>query len=210
MLSRSGTLALPNHSPPHQHSLSDCHCNKQHIYSSIYFCVVGEMRIKPSVLWRCWLGGRKGIRPVKQLSGGVLAWLSVWSEVQTCIWPSWCHCHSLSLASMKSSLVLPCWYRPTQAVPDKGPLNGCVCVCVIFVLFWQVFFWQKKTRILISLFLFLSETDAGISALSSGRWHRVIPHGMWVPVAVWQVRLRTVISTYFTTTTTKMVHTRQD
>ena len=33
----------------------------------------------------------------KILSGGVLAWLSVWSEVQTCIWPSWCHCHSLSL-----------------------------------------------------------------------------------------------------------------
>jgi len=25
------------------------------------------------------LGGRKGIRPVKKLSGGVLAWLSVWS-----------------------------------------------------------------------------------------------------------------------------------
>jgi len=22
------------------------------------------------------------------LSGGVLAWLSVWSEVQTCVWPS--------------------------------------------------------------------------------------------------------------------------
>ena len=35
----------------------------------------------PSVLWRCWLGGRKGIWPVKKLSGGVLAWLSVWSEV---------------------------------------------------------------------------------------------------------------------------------
>ena len=34
------------------------------------------------------LGGRKGIRPVKKLSGGVLAWLSVWSKVQTCIWPS--------------------------------------------------------------------------------------------------------------------------
>jgi len=24
----------------------------------------------------------------KKLSGGVLAWLSVWSEVQTCTWPS--------------------------------------------------------------------------------------------------------------------------
>ena len=27
----------------------------------------------PSVLWHCWLGGRKGIRPVKNLSGGVLS-----------------------------------------------------------------------------------------------------------------------------------------
>jgi len=34
------------------------------------------------------LGGRKGIQPVKKQSGGVLAWLSVWSKVQTCIWPS--------------------------------------------------------------------------------------------------------------------------
>ena len=64
------------------------------------------------------------------LSGGVLAWLSVWSAVQTCIWPSWCHCHSLSLASVKPRLVLPFWYRLTRVVPDKGPLNGCVCVCV--------------------------------------------------------------------------------
>jgi len=22
------------------------------------------------------------------------------------------------------------WYRPTRVVPDQGPLNGCVCVCV--------------------------------------------------------------------------------
>jgi len=61
----------------------------------------------------------------KKLSGGVLAWLSVWSEVQTCMWPSWCHCHSLSLASVKSWLVL---YRLTWEVPETGSLNGCVCV----------------------------------------------------------------------------------
>jgi len=42
-----------------------------------------------------------------KLSGDILAWLSVWSKMQTCIWPSWCHCHSLSLASVKSRLVLP-------------------------------------------------------------------------------------------------------
>ena len=51
--------------------------------------------------------------------------------MQTCIWPSWCHCHSLPLASVKSRLVLPFWYRLTQVVPEKGPLNGCVCVCYI-------------------------------------------------------------------------------
>ena len=65
------------------------------------------------------------------MSGGVLAWLSVWSKVQTCIWPSWCHCHSLSLASVKSRLVLPFWYWLTWIVPDKGSLNGCVCVCTV-------------------------------------------------------------------------------
>jgi len=34
------------------------------------------------------MGGRKGIRPVKKLSGEVLAWLSVWSDVQTCTCPA--------------------------------------------------------------------------------------------------------------------------
>ena len=48
----------------------------------------------------------------------MLAWLSVWSEVQTCI------------ASGKSRLVLPFWYRLSRVVPEKGPLNVCVCVCV--------------------------------------------------------------------------------
>jgi len=76
----------------------------------------------------------------------VLAWLSVWSEVQiVCIWSSWCHCHPKtpsSLASFKSRLVLPSWCRFTQVVLEKRPLNGCsgvswsersplcVCVCV--------------------------------------------------------------------------------
>ena len=89
-------------------------------------CFIPSVMYMPSVLWRCWLGGRKGIRPVKKL-----VWLSVWSKLQTCIWPSWCHCHSLSLASVKSRSVLPFWYRLTWVVPDKGPLNVCVLnVCV--------------------------------------------------------------------------------
>ena len=45
--------------------------------------------------------------------------------------PSRCHCHSLSLASVKSRLVLPFWYRLTWVVLEKRPLNGCVYVCVV-------------------------------------------------------------------------------
>ena len=34
------------------------------------------------------VGRQEGHPACKKLSSGVLAWLSVWSEVQTCIWPS--------------------------------------------------------------------------------------------------------------------------
>ena len=74
----------------------------------------------------------------------MLAWLSVWSEVQTCIWPSWCHCHSLSLASIKSRLVLPFWYRLTRVVQEKGPLNGCVCVCTLSSLILTEFLRPRR------------------------------------------------------------------
>ena len=96
----------------------------------LFGCGLVGLEDLPSVLWLDARDDRKGIRPVKKLSGGVLAWLSVWREVQTCIWPSWCHCYSLSLASVKSRLVLPFWYRLTRVVPEKGPFNVCVCVCV--------------------------------------------------------------------------------
>jgi len=34
------------------------------------------------------VGRQEGHPACKNLSGGVLAWLSVWNEVQTCTWPS--------------------------------------------------------------------------------------------------------------------------
>jgi len=105
------------------------------------------------------VGRQEGHPACKKLSGGVLAWLSVWSEVQTCIWPSSCHCHSLSLASVKSRLVLPFWYWLTRVVPDKWAVKRvcvCVCVCVCCLLplwpptayehHWQVMAVKKTTR----------------------------------------------------------------
>ena len=77
----------------------------------------------PSVLWRCWLGGRKGIRPVKTewWGAGMVIWLERGADLHMA------QLMPLSLASVKSRLVFPFWYRLTWVVPDKGPLNGCVC-----------------------------------------------------------------------------------
>jgi len=79
---------------------------------------------------------QEGHPACKKLEWWGTGMVSVWSEVQTCIRPSRCHCHSLSLASVKSRLVLPFWYRLTRVISEKGPLNGCLngCVCVHMLL----------------------------------------------------------------------------
>jgi len=110
-----------------------CHGTAWYVFSlpvaprslHLYLClVVSEYAFSSLTLL---VGRQEGHPACEKHNGGVLAWLSVWSKVQTCIWPCWCHCHSLCLASVKSRLVLPFWYRLTRVVPDKGPLNGCVC-----------------------------------------------------------------------------------
>ena len=84
------------------------------------------------------VGRQEGHPTCKKLSGGILAWLCVWVKVQICIWPSWCHCHSLSLALVNLDwfylLVLPFWCRLTRVVLYKfkeGHKNTVrVCVCL--------------------------------------------------------------------------------
>ena len=95
------------------------------------FCTVFAVLSAVAICLQCFdavgCAGRKAIQPVK--SGGVLAWLSVWIPLQTCIWPSWCHCHSLFFGSVKSRLVLPFWYWLTPGSPGQRAIKR-VCVCV--------------------------------------------------------------------------------
>ena len=64
-------------------------------------------------------------------------WLSLWHELQTALhmvqlMPL--HPKTLSpLASFKSRLVLPFWYRLTQVVLEKRPLNGCSVLAAVLV-----------------------------------------------------------------------------
>jgi len=104
------------------HPTKECNINIRLIYNNYLVRAFSALMVL--------IGWQEGHPACKKLSVGVLAWLSIWSELQTCIWPGLCHCHSLSLASVKSRLVLPFWYWLIRVVPDKWPLNGCVCVLV--------------------------------------------------------------------------------
>ena len=61
-------------------------------------------------------------------SGGVLVWLSVWSEVQTCIWPSWCH-RTVSCCS-KIQIGFTFLVLDYPGSPGQNAVKRCVCVCV--------------------------------------------------------------------------------
>ena len=85
---------------------------------SAFYCHSYSVPWVLSVLWRCWLGGRKGIRPVKN-------WVvRCWHMAQLMPLPLTVSCFS-KLQIGFTSLV------PAHlGSPRKGPLNGCVCVCV--------------------------------------------------------------------------------
>ena len=72
------------------------------LIANIYYSACAFSALTPLV-------GRQERHPAcKKLSDGVLALLSVWGEVQICIWPNWYHwyhCHSLSLAPVN-----PDWF----------------------------------------------------------------------------------------------------
>jgi len=87
------------------------------------------------VLWRCWLGGRKGIRPVKNWVVG--CWRGYLGWGADFIWPSRCHCHSLSLAPVNPDwFYLPGFYLSGTCSPgwsrtySRRAVKRLCCVCV--------------------------------------------------------------------------------
>ena len=96
---------------------------------SVFVLWFSFLELFPSVLWCCWFGGRKVIRPVKNwVVGcwhGYLSWARCRLMAQLMPLPLTVSCFG------KIRLVLPFWYWYwywlTQVVPEKGPLNGCVC-----------------------------------------------------------------------------------
>jgi len=103
----------------------------------------------PSVLWWCYLGGRKGIWPVKN-------WV-VWqgAGVVICLeWGADLHMAQLMPLPLTVSCVSEIQIGYTFLVPahsgspGKGPLNGCVFMIIMFFVrkhvfceWWHVYRW---------------------------------------------------------------------
>ena len=64
--------------------------NTYYRYSVVHTQCIYKACCKPIAFSALTLlvGRQEGHPACKKLSGGVLGWLSVWSQVQTCIWPS--------------------------------------------------------------------------------------------------------------------------
>ena len=128
-MGRGAPMMQPFVKIPWPFVLTFCSVCYQSPFQQQTLCLHYAVLYLPSVLWRCWLGGRKGIRLVKNWVVGCWRGYLSGARCRLAYGPADATCHSLSLASVKSRLVLPFWYRLTWVVPDKGPLNVCVCVC---------------------------------------------------------------------------------
>ena len=99
-----------------------------YVYFFLHYSVVNiQCRwCMPSVLWHCWLGGRKGIRPLKteRWGAGVVICLEQGADCLRMVQLMPRHLPS-SLALFKSRLVLAFWYQLNQVVLEKRLLNGC-------------------------------------------------------------------------------------
>jgi len=95
------------------------------------------------------VGGRKGIRPVKNWVVG--CWHGYLPGQGADLHMAQLMPLPLTIScSSKSKLVLPYWYRLTRVVPDKGPLNG----CLFFVNLLIYYFTPLRLRcIVINLFV---------------------------------------------------------
>ena len=92
------------------------------------------------------VGRQEGHLACKKLSGGVLAWLSAWSEVQTCISPSWCHCHSLSFALVKSRLVFTFLVPAHLGSPGQRAVKWVYGCNAKYLLFFAKSFFQVGNK----------------------------------------------------------------
>jgi len=101
----------------------------------------------PSVLWHCWLGGRKGIQPVKNwvVGAGVVVCLERGTDLHMAqLMPLPLTVSCFSKIQVGFTFLVPAHL----GIPGKWPWNGCCCCCCYTGLFC---IWEKSNNLLIFL-----------------------------------------------------------
>ena len=119
--------------------------------------------------------------------------LERWSEVQTCIWLSWCHCHSLSLASVKSRLVLPFLVLAQPGSPGQRSVKRVFCLFSWlcneidwFIVMVKVKCADIAVRILSCHGNSHAIWDPAVLPATRQRWHsRLYPSRSWYSIKRW-------------------------
>ena len=93
-----------------------------HRWKRLFVCIFSLsfgllMLMFPSVLWHCWLGDRKGIRPVKKLDVAFLV-VIIWLEL--------CTTYSSCSSVVTTTSIILCFnkHRLTQVHLENGHENG--------------------------------------------------------------------------------------
>ena len=142
------------------------------------------IQILPLLLWHCWLGGRKGIRPVTNWVVG--SWRDYLSGVRCKL------AYGPADATATHCLLLhlnPDWFCllvPTDpGSPGQRPLNLCVCVCVCVLYKFMVIAASLIRIAQLGALLFtqeppLSPRDHMLCQLQPcGLLHRCAPNCIW-------------------------------
>jgi len=138
--------------------------NTVHIF--FYFIVLTDFLVVPSVLWHSWLGNRKGIRPVKKLSGG--CWHCYLSGLR-------CNSHTI-IQMMPLRPTVTCFskiligltfsYWLSRVLLDKGPLDRFCSCCILIFLYKKVITSNVKIKVSHSSV----ESRQGVHRFSLGQW----------------------------------------
>ena len=90
-----------------------------------------------SVLWHCWLDGRKSIWPVKSME--------LWDPGVIYVWSGWCCCNHYHLMFHQDSkwcLVFPLTWKGSKVGNQIG--QGIREFCLWYGKYWAAMFWQLR------------------------------------------------------------------
>jgi len=111
------------------HISSECLTNLYVYTVFVYFGFLYRLLLLvPSVIRRCWLGGRKGIQPLKTewWGAGIVMCLERGADLHMAqLMPLPLTVSCFSKIQIGFTFLVPAHL----VVPKKGPLNGCVFVC---------------------------------------------------------------------------------